>query len=162
MSRKPLIGVVPLWDDDKESLWILPGYFDGIQQAGGLPLMLPLTDDHHETAQLASLCDGFLFTGGHDVSPAVYGEKPLNDSVICCPKRDRMESLLLQEAKERQRIPAAAAVSMIFFKDRSSLLIRNCFKTPAGLYRHFRKHRAYFSILWSICTFQRTLSIRSN
>ena len=55
MSRKPLIGVVPLWDDDKESLWILPGYFDGIQQAGGLPLMLPLTDDQHETAQLASL-----------------------------------------------------------------------------------------------------------
>jgi putative glutamine amidotransferase len=98
VSRKPLIGVVPLWDDDKESLWILPGYFDGIQQAGGLPLMLPLTDDQHETAQLASLCDGFLFTGGHDVSPSVYGETPLNDSVICCPKRDRMESLLLQEA----------------------------------------------------------------
>ena len=27
-----------------------------------------------------------------------YGEKPLNDSVICCPERDRMETLLLQEA----------------------------------------------------------------
>ena len=72
MRRKPLIGVVPLWDDDKESPWMLPGYFDGIQQAGGLPLMLPLTEDHRETAQLASLCDGFLFTGGHDVSPSVY------------------------------------------------------------------------------------------
>lgn len=98
MNRRPLIGVVPLWDDNKESLWMLPGYFDGINQAGGLPLMLPLTDDQDEITQLVLMCDGFLFTGGHDVSPSVYGEKPLNDSVICCPKRDRMESILLQEA----------------------------------------------------------------
>ena len=98
MDRKPVIGVLPLWDDDKESLWMLPGYFDGVEQAGGLPLMLPLTDDRDETMQLASMCDGFLFTGGHDVSPSVYGEEPLNDSIICCPERDRMETLLLQEA----------------------------------------------------------------
>ena len=25
---KPIVGVMPLWDDDKESIWMLPGYLD--------------------------------------------------------------------------------------------------------------------------------------
>ena len=45
MAYRPLIGVVPLWDDKLNSLWMLPGYFDGIIEAGGIPVMLPLTDD---------------------------------------------------------------------------------------------------------------------
>ncbi|MDU3372135.1 MAG: gamma-glutamyl-gamma-aminobutyrate hydrolase family protein, partial [Bifidobacterium breve] len=27
MAHRPLIGVVPLWDDKLNSLWMLPGYF---------------------------------------------------------------------------------------------------------------------------------------
>ena len=42
---KPIIGVMPLWDEEKDSLWMLPGYMDGIREAGGLPLIFPLTDD---------------------------------------------------------------------------------------------------------------------
>ena len=30
---KPIIGVMPLWDDEKNSIWMLPGYMDGIKQA---------------------------------------------------------------------------------------------------------------------------------
>ncbi len=30
---KPVIGVMPLWDDEKDSIWMLPGYMDGIKQA---------------------------------------------------------------------------------------------------------------------------------
>ena len=98
MSVMPVIGVAPLWDDEKDSLWMLPGYFDGIRQAGGLPIMLPLTDDPQDIMQLAMLCDGFLFTGGHDVSPALYGETPIDASVVCCPGRDAMETYMLHEA----------------------------------------------------------------
>ena len=70
--KKPLIGVVPLVDLEKESYWMLPGYMKGIEQAGGLPLMMPLTDDRTEIEQLADSLDGFLFTGGQDVSPSLY------------------------------------------------------------------------------------------
>ena len=34
---KKVIGVMPLWDDEKNSIWMLPGYMEGIKQAGGLP-----------------------------------------------------------------------------------------------------------------------------
>ena len=92
---KPVIGVTPLFDIERDSLWMLPGYMTGIQEAGGLPVMLPLTDDDHTLSQLTELCDGFLFTGGQDVSPSLYGEEPL-DCVTVCPERDRMESKLLR------------------------------------------------------------------
>ena len=74
---KPVVGVMPLWDDDKDSLWMLPGYLEGLEEAGMLPLILPLTDDEEDLAQMMGMCDGFLFTGGHDVFPEVYGETPL-------------------------------------------------------------------------------------
>ena len=96
--KKPVIGIVPLVDIERESFWMLPGYMEGIAQAGGLPVMLPLTEDAAEIKQLVEMCDGILFTGGHDVSPSVYGEEVKPVCGQCCPERDRMEVLLLKEA----------------------------------------------------------------
>ncbi len=31
-----MIGVLPLYDKDKESYWMLPGYMKGIEDAGGI------------------------------------------------------------------------------------------------------------------------------
>lgn len=71
--KKPVIGVLPLYDKEKDSYWMLPAYFKGIEAAGGLPVMLPL-DGAADCERLLELCDGLLFTGGQDVDPALYGE----------------------------------------------------------------------------------------
>lgn len=95
---KAVIGVIPLVDEAKESYWMLPGYMKGVEDAGGLPVMLPLTDDRAAIVQMAQMCDGFLLTGGQDVSPQIYGERP---GALCgtpCDARDAMEKILLQEA----------------------------------------------------------------
>lgn len=99
----PIVGVIPLWDDEKESIWMLPGYMDGLRQAGGLPIMLPLTTDEREIEQLLDMVDGVLFTGGHDVSPEIYGEEPLDHTVVTCKKRDEMERIVLNKAMERDK-----------------------------------------------------------
>lgn len=65
--KKPIIGLVPLFDDEKESLWMLPGYMDGITEAGGIPIILPLTADKAAINQLLDTVDGIMMTGGHDV-----------------------------------------------------------------------------------------------
>ena len=92
---RPIIGVLPLWDEARESLWMVPGYMKGIEEAGGMPIMLPMTEDPLQLDQIADMCDGFLFTGGQDVSPEVY-EKPYRvDNIETCPARDRMEEPLL-------------------------------------------------------------------
>ena len=95
---KPVIGVMPLWDEEKESLWMLPGYMDGIRMAGGIPVMFPLTSDADDLQQLVATVDGILFTGGQDVTPELYGQQPLDDSVVCCRERDEMERLVLEFA----------------------------------------------------------------
>ena len=96
----PIIGVMPLWDDEKNSMWMLPGYFEGISQAGGVPIMLPLSVDKDGLDQLIEMCDGFLFSGGHDVSPEIYNEKPLDNLVSSCIRRDEMEAYILKKAIE--------------------------------------------------------------
>ena len=98
---KPIVGVMPLWDDEKDSIWMVPGYMDGISQAGGLPIIFPFTADEQELEQLMWLCDGFLLTGGHDVSPEMYHEPPMEGLVVSCPTRDGMESIVLRRALER-------------------------------------------------------------
>ena len=75
---------MPLWDDEKDSLWMLPGYLEGLKEAGATPVILPLTEDREEIGHLVDICDGILLTGGHDVDPSIYGEDTLNCTVICC------------------------------------------------------------------------------
>ncbi|MDR0322733.1 MAG: gamma-glutamyl-gamma-aminobutyrate hydrolase family protein [Treponema sp.] len=95
LMSKPLIGVVPLWDEEKDSLWMLPGYMDGIEQAGGLPVMLPLTTDRSSLEQICRTVDGLLFTGGQDVAPSLYREEKTKYCGEICPQRDKMEAVLL-------------------------------------------------------------------
>ena len=98
---KPIIGLVPLIDEKKESFWMLPGYMDGITEAGGIPVMLPLTHDEGEIEELLDHMHGILLTGGHDVSPALYNEEPLEECAQTIEERDRMEMILLKKTLER-------------------------------------------------------------
>lgn len=100
---KKVIGVMPLWDDEKNSIWMLPGYMEGIKQAGGLPFIFPFSEDENEISTLMEMCNGILFTGGHDISPEIYHEKPLGGMVSCCEKRDIMESIVLKHALEADK-----------------------------------------------------------
>ena len=98
--KKPVIGLVPLVDVERDSYWMMPPYFDALEQAGALPLMLPLTGDPDDLAQLTVLCDGVLFTGGPDVAPAFYGEEKLPACGLVVPRRDEMELRLFRTALE--------------------------------------------------------------
>ena len=98
---KPVIGIVPLIDETKDSFWMLPGYMQGITEAGGIPVMLPLTDDKETIGRLLDLLQGILLTGGHDVDPLLYGEEPIPQCGKPCRERDAMEAELLRQALER-------------------------------------------------------------
>ena len=101
--EKPIIGVTPLWDGEKNSYWMLPGYLEGVQEAGAIPVILPLAADGADAARLADLCDGLLFTGGQDVSPQLYGEERRPACGELCPARDALERELLNRALEQDK-----------------------------------------------------------
>ncbi len=97
---KPMIGILPLYDSEKESYWMLPAYMKGIEEAGGIPIMLPLTTDEDILLRLADSFDGFLFTGGHDINPQLYGEEAGDLCGALCNERDVMESILFRRVLE--------------------------------------------------------------
>lgn len=98
INEKPIIGVMPLYDDEKKSLWMLPGYLDCITDAGGIPFVFPLNVEKSDLHRLYKLCDGILLTGGHDVNPELYGE----DKLAYCGKfnrqRDEIETYIFKQA----------------------------------------------------------------
>ncbi len=95
---KRVIGLIPLVDEARDSLWMLPGYMDGVTAAGGLPVMLPLNGDEADLDRLCGLCDGFLLTGGHDVCPEFYGQQRLPACGATSAERDAMEAGVLRRA----------------------------------------------------------------
>jgi putative glutamine amidotransferase len=97
MKPSPIIGVTPLWDAERKSVWMLPDYLDGIKAAGGIPVVLPLEMTEADADHIVETCDGFLFTGGQDVTPELYGAKN-SLSLITSPERDKLEMLLLSKA----------------------------------------------------------------
>lgn len=103
MGKKPKIGVMPLLDSERDSLWMIPGYMEGIIEAGGAPVMLPLSDDETLLKELADMCDAFLFTGGQDVSPSLYGEEKTALCGEVSPARDKMDAFMLKMAIERDK-----------------------------------------------------------
>lgn len=94
--KRPVIGMVPAYDLKLHQCFLRPQYARAIQQAGGLAFILPLTDDAADIDQITDLYDGFLFTGGADLSPQLYGEKPLPCTRNCVVDREKMEIALLQ------------------------------------------------------------------
>ncbi len=97
---KKVIGIMPLYDDEKKSYWMLPDYMKMLEAENAVPLMLPLTSKASELDYFLETCGGFLLTGGHDVSPSVYHAKKEPWCGSCCEARDEMERYILHGAVE--------------------------------------------------------------
>lgn len=100
-AMKPIIAVSPLYDAQKDSIWMLPGYTRALELAGAAPLILPLTDDTDLLRNILSCCDGLLLTGGHDVEPSLYNAEKSEKCGETCPLRDREDLFLLDYAIRR-------------------------------------------------------------
>lgn len=92
----PVIGIVPMFDDKRENYRLRPGYMDAVACAGGIPVMLHPSEDEAVLDQLIESCDGFIFSGGQDIEPALYGEEKLNSCEECMPERDSYEMKFLK------------------------------------------------------------------
>ena len=75
----------------------LSGYAQGVLEAGGVPLHIPLDVD---PASLVGRLDGLLLTGGADIEPSRYGAEPVTELMTPEPERDALEFALLDRALE--------------------------------------------------------------
>ena len=79
---KPVIGITAHIMSEESSLSHEPfghshignTYVIAVSKSGGIPIIIPSSLNKEERAKMVELCDGFLFSGGLDISPSFYNE----------------------------------------------------------------------------------------
>lgn len=98
MGKRPLIGITPGFMDEKERIFISKGYVEGINKAGGIAVLLPLSEEEAVLEAALDMCGGFLLSGGSDIDARYYGEANYNFNGKINPVRDRMEVYIAKQA----------------------------------------------------------------
>ena len=90
-----------------ERAYVNSAYIRAVQDAGGVPVLLPPPLDGEARAALWSLLDGVVLTGGGDVDPARFGQAPHPTVYEVAAERDGLELDLTRHALEA-RLPLLA------------------------------------------------------
>jgi putative glutamine amidotransferase len=74
---RPAVTLRPIPESEPQSteLALSLKYVEAVEAAGGIPLVIPLTD-RASVIRLVRRLDGILLPGGPDVDPSTYGEPP--------------------------------------------------------------------------------------
>lgn len=96
VMKRPLIGITAGVNQEGTYCTIYRPFGDALIAAGALPVLLPVTADESVLADYISRLDGFIFSGGGDIDPMIFGEyqKPACGNIN--PLRDESELALAQ------------------------------------------------------------------
>lgn len=78
------------------------GYVNSVIQAGGIPIIIPVTTDKNILKEYIELMDGLIISGGYDVDPARYNEDPHPLLQGTFPERDEFEFTLAKMAMDKE------------------------------------------------------------
>ena len=109
-STRPLIGLTccsdrgPDWiphASERYLDFLFRDYQRGVEFAGGIPVLIPVSKDLSTVNALLDRIDGLILTGGPDVSTRFYGEEPRLGMREMDYERDLVEIEAVKEAKRR-------------------------------------------------------------
>ena len=72
---EPKIGIIVCGFSENRQFVTNP-YIQSVRYSRGLPFILPLVRSDHVIDEYVRFCDGFLFCGGEDITPLLFGEEP--------------------------------------------------------------------------------------
>ncbi|MFK4784591.1 gamma-glutamyl-gamma-aminobutyrate hydrolase family protein [Fusobacterium sp. MFO224] len=105
---KPKIGIS--WKKDYKNNEYAQGvlvYMEGVRKAGGIPVVLPKVENQAQAQFVLAGIDGIIMTGGEDVNPKLYGEKPNPKLEEVNNVRDTSDYWMIKEAL-RKDVPMLA------------------------------------------------------
>ena len=83
--------------DDEGRVCVSPAYLNALWSFGAVGTLLPYCTDKAFLRETVDYFDGFLFCGGGDIDPQIYGEENSGDSKNICSVRDTFEMAMYQE-----------------------------------------------------------------
>lgn len=99
---KPVIGIAACGSTDNRQ-FVTEAYIEAVSRTGGIPLILPILDDAAILTDYLQICDGFLFCGGRDITPLLFGEELLTDRGGTDLFTDRFHLALMQKVLHAKR-----------------------------------------------------------
>jgi len=102
-DKRPLIGITPGFDYSENRMFLNRGYSDAIILSGGMPVLVPITEDEKLLSEMIESFDGFLLSGGPDVDAVHWGEWNLRFNGEISPYRDSMELFIARQAIARDK-----------------------------------------------------------
>ncbi len=96
----PVIGLSVNIDGQTSRLH--KAYIQSILDAGGIPLLIPATDDTDVLREIVERVDGLLLTGGSDIDGRYFNEPTLDGLTDVNQERDMYDFLLLKIASDHQ------------------------------------------------------------
>ncbi len=105
---KPVIGITPDFEEatgEREGRYLLyERYAAAVEEAGGIPLILPYVATKEEIDSLAGRIDGLIVTGGaFDIDPALYGEAWTVEAGVVKGNRTRFEAGITRRVLEMDK-----------------------------------------------------------
>lgn len=96
---KPFIGITPKKENIKNRPHVtLPeAYVHAVERTGGIPFIIPILSERTEIINVAKRLDGLLLSGGDDIHPEFYNERPLLELELSPEERTVFEIILLKE-----------------------------------------------------------------
>ena len=99
VGEKPLIGISLGWNETKNT--VNNTYVNSVLMHGGVPYLIPVTDDVEVLRQIVAQLDGIIFTGGEDFAPAYFGEEEHEKLGEVNVTRDTYDLTLFKLATDR-------------------------------------------------------------
>jgi putative glutamine amidotransferase len=102
---KPIIAInLDVSKGPPEQVQIQANYYKAIENAGGIPLLIPPMSAQDLKDALA-LVSGVMLIGGDDYCPSHYGEEAHATVELCHPARDQFDCTLIKEALTISTLP---------------------------------------------------------
>lgn len=99
---RPFIGLTTSVTIEQypERAYVNAAYIRAVQGAGGVPVLLPPQLDAESVRALWERLDGLVLTGGGDIDPNRFGERPHGTVYEVSPARDELELSLVGSAMD--------------------------------------------------------------
>lgn len=90
---------------DQTVQYVADDYVRAIEQAGAVPILIPIMTNVDNMSPLLSILDGIVFTGGSDIDPEYYDEVPKPQLGEVRTHRDAHEVALMKKVIAETTIP---------------------------------------------------------
>ncbi|MEE9554625.1 MAG: gamma-glutamyl-gamma-aminobutyrate hydrolase family protein, partial [candidate division Zixibacteria bacterium] len=106
-SRKPKIGITLSeaesilkfrWPMSRGFDYVKRDYYESILKSGGIPVLLPNVEEKANIKALFDSIDGLLVTGGVDMHPRYFSQKPHKKLSRTTKARDNFEMEIIRKA----------------------------------------------------------------